>query len=81
MRGALKVLFVPVMLLGFNGAAVWIVMAHLSLYWLAPLLLVAIAFATAVERVIPISTPGIVARASCVATSPMPWSIWPSSSS
>lgn len=53
MRGALKVLFVPIMLLGFNGAAVWIVLAHLSLFWLAPLLLVAVAFATAVERVIP----------------------------
>ena len=53
MRSALKVLFVPIMLLGFNGAAVWIVTAHLSLYWLAPLLVAAIVFATAVERIIP----------------------------
>jgi sterol desaturase/sphingolipid hydroxylase (fatty acid hydroxylase superfamily) len=53
MRGALKVLFVPIMLLGFNGAAVAMVMAHLSLYWLAPLLVAAIVFATVVERIIP----------------------------
>lgn len=53
MRGALKVLFVPIMLLGFNGAAVWMVTAHLSLYWLAPLLVAAIVFATVVERLIP----------------------------
>jgi len=53
MRSALRVLFAPIMLLGFNGAAVWIVMAHLSLYWLAPLLLAAVVFATAVERIIP----------------------------
>jgi sterol desaturase/sphingolipid hydroxylase (fatty acid hydroxylase superfamily) len=53
MRSALKVLFVPIMLLGFNGAAVWMVSAHLSLYWLAPLLVAAIVFATVVERIIP----------------------------
>jgi sterol desaturase/sphingolipid hydroxylase (fatty acid hydroxylase superfamily) len=41
------------MLLGFNGAAVWIVVAHLSLFWLAPLLLAGMVFATAVERIIP----------------------------
>jgi sterol desaturase/sphingolipid hydroxylase (fatty acid hydroxylase superfamily) len=53
MRSALKVLFVPIMLLGFNGAAVCMAMAHLSLFWLAPLLAAAIVFATAVERIVP----------------------------
>jgi sterol desaturase/sphingolipid hydroxylase (fatty acid hydroxylase superfamily) len=53
MRSALKVLFVPIMLLGFNGAAVWMVSAHMSLYWLAPLLAAAVVFATVVERIIP----------------------------
>jgi sterol desaturase/sphingolipid hydroxylase (fatty acid hydroxylase superfamily) len=53
MQSTLKVLFVPIMLLGFNGVAVAMVMAHLSLYWLAPLLVAAIVFATVVERVIP----------------------------
>jgi sterol desaturase/sphingolipid hydroxylase (fatty acid hydroxylase superfamily) len=53
MRRALKVLFMPIMLLGFNGAAVWIVVAKLNLFWLAPLLLAAIVFAAAVERLIP----------------------------
>ncbi len=53
MRSALRVLFVPIMLLGFNGVAVWMVTVHLSLYWLAPLLVAAIIFATIVERIIP----------------------------
>lgn len=53
MRSALKVLFAPIMLLGFNGVAVWMDMAGLSLYWLIPLVIAVILFATAVERIIP----------------------------
>jgi len=53
MRSTLKVLFAPIMLLGFNGVAVWIDMVNLSLYWLIPLLIAAVAFAAVVERIIP----------------------------
>ena len=53
MRNALKVLFAPIMLLGFNGAAVWIVAARVSLFWLAPLLAAAVVFAAVVEQLVP----------------------------
>jgi sterol desaturase/sphingolipid hydroxylase (fatty acid hydroxylase superfamily) len=53
MRSALRVLFAPIMLIGFNGAAVWIVVAHASLFWLGPLLMAAIGFAAGVEQIIP----------------------------
>lgn len=53
MRTGLKIAYAPLMLLGFNGAAVWIVTSDVSRFWLAPLLLAAIATSFAVERLIP----------------------------
>ncbi len=53
MRLLLKVSYAPIMLLGFNGAAVWVVASGVSRLWLLPLLLTAIATSFAVERLIP----------------------------
>jgi sterol desaturase/sphingolipid hydroxylase (fatty acid hydroxylase superfamily) len=53
MRGFLKVAYSPAMLLGFNGAAVWIVASDASRLWLVPLLLAAIATSFVVEHMIP----------------------------
>ncbi len=53
MRSLLKISFVPLMLLGFNGAAIWIVASGAAHLWLLPLLLTAIAGSFAVERLIP----------------------------
>lgn len=53
MRAVLKIVYAPAMLLGFIGAAVWIVASGASQLWLLPLLLAAIAASFAVERLIP----------------------------
>jgi sterol desaturase/sphingolipid hydroxylase (fatty acid hydroxylase superfamily) len=52
-HATLRVLFAPIMLLGFNGAAVAVAATRLGLFWLAPLLAAAILFAALVEQVIP----------------------------
>lgn len=53
MRTVLKVTYAPLMLLAYNGAAVWIVASDMDWLWLLPLLLFAIATSFAVERLIP----------------------------
>lgn len=53
MRSALKVLYAPLMLLAYNGVAVWLVASKAAWFWLLPLLLAAIATSFAVERIIP----------------------------
>lgn len=53
MRTVLKITYAPTMLLGFNGAAVWIVASDAPPLWLLPLLLAAIATSLIVERLIP----------------------------
>lgn len=53
MRSLIKVGYAPLMLLGFNGIAIWIVGAGHSWLWLVPLLLSAIATSFVVERYIP----------------------------
>lgn len=53
MRSALKIAYAPAMLLGLNGAAVWIVSTGADRLWLLPLLLGGIATSFAVERLIP----------------------------
>lgn len=52
-RSVIKVVFVPIMLLGFNGVAVWIVESENAWLWLLPLLLAAIATSFLAERYIP----------------------------
>ena len=53
MRQVLKVAYAPMMLLGFNGVAVWIVALDATRFWLLPLLLAAITTSFTVERIIP----------------------------
>jgi len=53
MRTILRWTYVPVMLVGFNGAAIALIAAGRSHGWLALLLLTAIAVSFAVERAIP----------------------------
>ena len=53
MRPVLKVLYAPLILLAYNGAAVWLVASKAAWFWLLPLLLAAIATSFAVERIIP----------------------------
>jgi sterol desaturase/sphingolipid hydroxylase (fatty acid hydroxylase superfamily) len=52
-RQVLKVAYAPMMLLGFNGVAVWIVALDATRFWLLPLLLAAITTSFTVERIIP----------------------------
>ena len=53
MRRFVQLAYAPVMLLGFNGCAVWIVASGIPKLWLLPLLLGAIATSFAAERFIP----------------------------
>lgn len=53
MRNALKIAYAPLMVGGFNGAAVWILASDAARLWLLPLLLAAVATSFAVERLIP----------------------------
>lgn len=53
MHYALKVTYAPIMLLGFNGMAVWIVAADAARLWLLLLLIAAIVTSFTVERIIP----------------------------
>lgn len=53
MRSVLKVTYAPLMLLVYNGAAVWLVTLKAAWFWLLPLLLAAIATSFVVERIIP----------------------------
>ena len=52
-RSVIKIVFVPIMLLGFNGMAVWIVYSENAWLWLLPLLLAAISTSFLAERYIP----------------------------
>lgn len=53
MRSALKIAYAPVMLLAFNGAAIWLVASGEAWLWLLPLLLGAVGVSFVVERLIP----------------------------
>jgi sterol desaturase/sphingolipid hydroxylase (fatty acid hydroxylase superfamily) len=53
MKTALRWLYPPVMLLGFNAAAIAIIVSHASHLFLGALLLAAVALSFAVERLIP----------------------------
>ncbi len=53
MRAALKIVYAPAMLVGFNGAALWILTSELTPIWLLPLVLLAIGTSMLVERIIP----------------------------
>ena len=53
MRAALRIIYAPAMLIGFNGAAIWIVASGLPRASLLPLVLAAIATSLLVERIIP----------------------------
>lgn len=53
MRAALKVMYAPAMLLGFNGVAIWVIGSGVPPIWLLPLVLAAIATSLLVERIIP----------------------------
>lgn len=53
MRPLLKVTYAPTMLLGFNGAAVWIIASGAPWLWLLPLLLAAITTSFVIEHLIP----------------------------
>lgn len=52
-RPIVKVIYLPMMLVGFNGTAVWIVASGNPWLWLFPLLLAAIATSFLTERYIP----------------------------
>ncbi len=53
MRAVLQIIYAPAMLVGFNGAAIWIVSSQRPPIWLLPLMLAAVATSFLIERLIP----------------------------